>query len=160
MGQVVLAAALISARKRWTSATVASSGRVRWIFGCKVMARSFTRTTEGGQLRGVVHQVSQDPWRKKIEASQARRELRARAIAHLGGVCTICGYNRCPSAMDFHHLEAATKDFDISARSSWKTIEPELKKCVLLCARCHREVHDGLHPKYLIDETDDRGSYD
>ncbi len=43
--------------------------------------------------------------------------------------------------------------------SSWEMIEKELKKCVLLCCRCHREVHDGLHPGYLEDETTMRGAY-
>lgn len=31
---------------------------------------------------------------------------------------------------------------------------------VLLCARCHREVHDGLHPRYLEDPDACRGMVD
>ena len=44
--------------------------------------------------------------------------------------------------------------------TSWEAIEKELKKCVLLCSNCHREVHDGLHPNYLQDESHMRGDYD
>lgn len=94
-------------------------------------------------------------------AAKRRKELRERAVAHLGGSCRICGYDKCPSAFDFHHINAMEKDFNISAKmTSWEAIEKELKKCVLLCARCHREVHDGLHPGYLEDESHQRGNYD
>jgi hypothetical protein len=33
-------------------------------------------------------------------------------------------------------------------------IESELRKCHLLCANCHREVHEGLHRGYLALEGD------
>jgi hypothetical protein len=100
-------------------------------------------------------------WDTRQRANQRRRELRERAVAYLGGRCHICGYNRCLSAMDFHHVNALEKDFTISAKmSSWEMIERELRKVVLLCCRCHREVHDGLHPSYLEDESHMRGGDD
>lgn len=94
-------------------------------------------------------------------AYRRRKELRARAIEHLGGRCVICGYTECAAAFDFHHLDAWEKDFNISAKlTSWDAIVRELAKCVLLCARCHREVHDGLHPGYLTNHDAARGQYD
>jgi len=42
--------------------------------------------------------------------------------------------------------------------TSWESIRREIVKTVLLCSRCHREVHDGLHPGYLQDESHDRGA--
>jgi predicted HNH restriction endonuclease len=86
--------------------------------------------------------------------SARRRVLRERAVALLGGKCQICGYDRCPAAMDFHHLDPSEKDFSISESTDWDNIERELKKCVLLCATCHREVHDGLHPTFLMQSDD------
>ncbi len=60
--------------------------------------------------------------------------------------------------MDFHHPDALEKDFSISSKiTSFAAIEAELRKCVLLCSRCHREVHDGLHANYIIDVDDGRG---
>jgi hypothetical protein len=97
-------------------------------------------------------------WERKRAANQRRRELRRRAVAYLGGSCRICGYEKCTSAFDFHHVNALEKDFTISAKmTSWDAIKAELDKCVLLCCRCHREVHDGLHAGYMEDETHSRG---
>lgn len=92
-------------------------------------------------------------WEKRKQATDRRRDLRARALAYKGGKCKICGYNACPSALDFHHVEILSKEFTISARmTSWEAIKPELDKCELLCCRCHREVHDGMHTGYLVYE--------
>lgn len=60
--------------------------------------------------------------------------------------------------MDFHHPDALEKDFSISDKmTTFAAIRPELDKCVLLCARCHREVHDGLHPGLIVHDDVDRG---
>lgn len=73
--------------------------------------------------------------------------LRLRAINLLGGKCVVCGYSRDIHALDFHHIEEATKEFGLSDRGmtrSWEKTEREVRKCALLCANCHREVHSGL----------------
>lgn len=96
-------------------------------------------------------------WHRNFEAHRQRLALKERAIAYLGGRCQKCGYDKCPSAFDFHHLDPSEKDFDISSKTSWATIEPELKKCSLLCANCHRETHDGWHPDLLTHEEEGMG---
>ncbi len=103
-----------------------------------------------------------DRWQRNFEASQHRLGLKERAIAHLGGKCVVCGYDRCPSAFDFHHVDSEAKDFSISEKTSWAAILPELEKCVLVCSNCHREIHAGWHPVYLnLDEgRGDYGEYD
>ncbi len=56
-----------------------------------------------------------------------------------------CPYNRCLRNLVFHHEFG--KEFELSQRAfqfSWEKLLPEIKKCVLLCANCHGEVHDGL----------------
>jgi hypothetical protein len=78
--------------------------------------------------------------------AKRRKKLRAMALAHLGGKCVVCGYAKSAEALEFHH-RSGKKDFGISEKGmtrSWVKIERELKKCVLLCANCHREVHHGL----------------
>jgi predicted HNH restriction endonuclease len=99
-------------------------------------------------------------WEQNQKAAARRLALKERAIAHLGGKCQICGYDKCPSAFDFHHLDDAEKEFVISSKASWATIEPELAKCTLLCATCHREVHAGWHPEYLALDEPGQGYID
>jgi hypothetical protein len=102
--------------------------------------------------------------RDKFKAAKKRAELRALAIEYKGGSCQICGYNKCHAAMEMHHVDPMEKEFNPSSRmTSFKAIQAELDKCILLCCRCHREVHDGMHPGYLdlgqneydLEEVDD-----
>lgn len=89
---------------------------------------------------------------RRFKISQKRLELREKAVSYKGGKCEICKYDKCLAAFDFHHTDPLFKDFNISSKmTSWSTIKREIDKCVLLCSRCHREVHDGLHPGYLED---------
>jgi 5-methylcytosine-specific restriction endonuclease McrA len=73
--------------------------------------------------------------------------MKEKAIAYKGGKCCRCGYSKCTSALEFHHLDPAEKDFAISGRGctiSWKKLEKELEKTILVCANCHREIHEEL----------------
>ncbi len=83
----------------------------------------------------------------KRAVAKRRKKIRLLAIQSLGGQCNICGYGRCYEALDFHHRNSKTKEFGISQDGltrSWKRVKKELKKCILLCANCHREVHVGI----------------
>lgn len=73
-----------------------------------------------------------------------RSRLKERATYVLGGKCQICGYDKCIQALDFHHVnpEEKTADFNANANRSWQTTREEIKKCILLCANCHRETHN------------------
>lgn len=59
------------------------------------------------------------------------------------------GCNRCKNKfryylLDLHHVDPKTKDINISKlvqRSSKNKLKEELKKCIVLCCICHREVH-------------------
>lgn len=78
--------------------------------------------------------------RERVREKQ--REHKIRAVNLLGGKCSSCGYDKYVGALDFHHKDPEGKDFSIShAKMSWRQIEEEIKKCVLLCANCHREEH-------------------
>lgn len=73
-----------------------------------------------------------------------RRRTKERMVAAMGGKCQCCGYSACVVALDFHHIE--NKEFTLAqwSRLKWEVIATELRKCVLLCANCHRELHAGF----------------
>ena len=76
-----------------------------------------------------------------------RKKVRSMAVAYKGGQCARCGYDRCVEALEFHHTDPTKKDFGVSSKGytrSWKRVQEELDKCVMLCANCHREVHVEL----------------
>lgn len=77
-----------------------------------------------------------------------RTKSKQRMIDAMGGSCQICGYDRCNDAMVFHHLDPSIKEHGFGGLranpKSWITVVVELRKCVLLCNRCHTEVHDGM----------------
>lgn len=62
------------------------------------------------------------------------------------GMACVCEYNRCYSALEFHHKDPSEKDFTISKHPNWKfeRLKPELDKCILVCSNCHREIHEGI----------------
>lgn len=58
-------------------------------------------------------------------------------------ICLLVSPNECLSALEFHHLDPSEKDPDYySLKIDFDKLKPELDKCVLLCANCHREKHD------------------
>lgn len=79
----------------------------------------------------------------KIVANRKRTTLKAKQL--LGGKCSKCGYDKCEEALEFHHKDPTQKDFAIGGSPlSRKKIFNEAKKCILLCANCHRELHKEL----------------
>jgi len=76
--------------------------------------------------------------------TKRRKKLKKLAVEYKGGKCSICGYNKCIEALQFHHLDPNVKDFGLSSHGltrSWKKIKDELDKCVLVCSNCHAELH-------------------
>jgi len=98
-------------------------------------------------------EVFENGWRKNrcIKCSteyrrNGRRRHKLKLIKLLGGKCMRCGYDKCPAALEFHHLDPSKKSFTIGdekTHKSQKYIEKEIKKCILICANCHAEEHWG-----------------
>lgn len=93
------------------------------------------------------------------ENVQRRRYLiKEKAVEYKGGKCEICGYDKCISALEFHHLNPTQKDFGIGQNgysNKWEIIKKELDKCIMVCANCHREIHEKefLDKKNTLYET-------
>lgn len=60
-------------------------------------------------------------------------------IKHLGEKCCVCGSK---DDLQFDHIDWRTKSFSIMSKWSIKNqsiVYEELRKCQLLCAKCHRD---------------------
>lgn len=84
--------------------------------------------------------------------SDRRKELKNKSIEYMGSMCSKCGYDKAKSALEFHHKDPTKKDFSISMRGytmSWEKVKKELDKCIMVCANCHREIHEKINNKSL-----------
>jgi hypothetical protein len=92
-----------------------------------------------------------------------RKRTKARIVESMGGKCSICGYAKHHEVLELHHLEPEKKNFSFASvranPKAWQTIVEELKKCVLLCSNCHKEVEAGYAvieiKQYFIDSYKD-----
>jgi len=92
-------------------------------------------------------------WCKKcLYKNQSERWIQRKidAIQLMGGKCCKCGYCKNYTALEFHHINPKEKDYNWTKtrQLAWKDIIVELKKCVLVCANCHRETH---FPEAILD---------
>ena len=81
----------------------------------------------------------------KDGVKRRRQKIRRTLLEEHGGRCSKCGYDKCEAALEFHHLDPEGKDFTLATTSkSLAAIREEAKKCILVCANCHRELHNAL----------------
>ena len=95
-----------------------------------------------------------------MSASQNVTEFRRRRKENLikvcGCKCALCGYNKVISALEFHHIEPEEKEYGIAEKGTCHDLEKDLaevKKCILVCANCHREIHEEL---YSVEELKEK----
>lgn len=77
-----------------------------------------------------------------------RQNTKQKLVEALGSCCQICSYNKSNAALEIHHINPNEKEFALSKYMSgsvkaWEHLKEEAVKCVLLCANCHREIHNG-----------------
>ena len=64
----------------------------------------------------------------------------------MGNSCYRCKEQNLPLCVwEFHHMDPLKKEVTVTQllANSWPLILEEIKKCVLLCANCHRIIHYG-----------------
>lgn len=97
---------------------------------------------------------------KKCESSRKKQQLvnfKKQCFKYKNQFCCeLCGYDKCITALDFHHTDPKQKDFNISFCKKLQLndiIKRELDKCQVICSNCHRELHSlqewAFNPKIL-----------
>ena len=74
------------------------------------------------------------------------RKRKKDLISVFGSKCCICGFDSFQEGLDFHHVNPEEKSFSFGPQASTKALEKqleELRKCILVCANCHRGIHAG-----------------
>jgi 5-methylcytosine-specific restriction endonuclease McrA len=113
-------------------------GKARVVLTCPEHGEvEFFRRPDGNYRCSKCRSQSVSAWRRRV-----KRKLIERA----GGRCVLCGYDRHPAALQFHHVDPATKSFTLSRQGvtrSFSEAAAEADRCVLLCGNCHAEVEAG-----------------
>lgn len=130
--------------------------RRKYCLECSPFNQHNTRTLEGKEYKErscrvcgkSIHRKSEKGYKCWVCTNKQQRESKIEKIKILmGGKCCLCGYNKCWHGLDCHHVDEESKLFNITSREvqyAWERILTECKKCILVCCRCHREIHAGL----------------
>ena len=86
--------------------------------------------------------------RRSNAVTKWRKSTKNKIVEAMGGECVCCGYNKCIESLQLHHVNPSEKEKAISYwlrnPHAWDKIVKEIRKCVLLCANCHSEIHYGV----------------
>lgn len=82
---------------------------------------------------------------KQLDANYRRKTRKRQEWAEFKATlaCTQCGENH-PATLDFHHTDPNEKDsnvFRLISSGYYTRAYEEIKKCIVLCANCHRKHH-------------------
>lgn len=92
------------------------------------------------EYRDKHYQEHKDYYKRK--ASDYRIKAREALNKYKEGLkCSVCGESRW-WLLDFHHTNPQEKEKEVvNLIQSPRKLREELKKCIVLCANCHRDLH-------------------
>lgn len=75
--------------------------------------------------------------KRRATAKQIKKEKLLRG-------CDVCGYKKCSYALDWHHINDDKEVNPSELSSDIDKYREEVSKCILVCANCHREIHNPV----------------
>ena len=74
-----------------------------------------------------------------------RKNTKRRLVMAFGDKCCSCEKIYPDEVMEFHHINPDEKEFSFASirgnPRAWKILVIEMRKCIMLCANCHRLIH-------------------
>lgn len=74
--------------------------------------------------------------------------------------CAVCGETH-PATFDFHHIDPATKTASVNELvrdGRFSRAYEEAKKCIVLCANCHRKLHYDIEEARKLNKKKKKGA--
>ena len=95
--------------------------------------------------------------RIKIRKAKQKKEAKERNKAFVKRYksiygCSVCSYKKSLSALHFHHLHSKKKEITNMYGYSRESVKEEMRKCILVCANCHSEIHDKEREEVIEDD--------
>jgi len=112
---------------------------------CKLCAKKYKQQYYEDNKEKVKNKCNN--WRKnnkekmKLAVNKRNKKLKEKRVKEKGGKCQICGYDKSIAALEFHHVNSTEKE-NVISRLTLRKAKEELKKCILICSNCHREIHN------------------
>lgn len=128
-------------RTEGTTRNTAPDKRVPTCLRCKIEINALNSYKKSG--KNYLLSYCRDCF--NYNAHERQKKTKRLCVEYKGGCCAVCGYDLYIQALEFHHLESDLKEIEISRSRgrAFGNLKAELDKCILLCCRCHREVHAG-----------------
>ena len=111
---------------------------------CEKALSEFYIRQSGKDIGKVVPQCKKCTSERVSKNSSIRRQRRKRHIDawKLRHGCSNCGYSKHSAALDLHHVDGKEGAVSYFMESTTiKRLFNEIRKCVILCANCHRVHH-------------------
>lgn len=81
---------------------------------------------------------------KSINVKNCANNRKEKLIKIFDSKCCLCGFSKYVTALEFHHVNPEDKIFTLTGNGLMRNMETQLvevKKCILVCANCHRGIH-------------------
>ena len=92
-----------------------------------------------------------------LKVTAYRRRIKQALVKAFGDKCYLCESEFNSWIYEFHHIDPSTKLFAISGDGITRSKDKcalEAKKCMMLCANCHRELEHGDSTYNLVSNFD------
>ena len=121
------------------------SGKTYWL--CQCDCGQLKEVQTGHLVSGAIKSCGCTCKKSGDNVIAFRKRIKIALVEAFEHKCNICGLVDEVCMYDFHHLNPEEKEFGIGNASTTRSKQAyadEAKKCIMLCANCHRKIENNL----------------